>query len=382
MFGFNFSRFLVGIGLISASISASADWILNMSPGVTDVSRSVYNLHMIIFAVCVVIAVVVFGVMFYAMLKHRKSQGAVAANFHENTMVEIVWTVIPFAILIAMAIPATKTLTEIYEVEVSEVTVEIVGYQWKWHYRYLNEDPEQEISFFSNLNTPSDQIQLDSTAEKGEFYLLEVDEPLVLPTNTRVRFLITANDVIHAWWVPDLAVKKDAVPGIVNEAWTKINKEGVYRGQCAELCGKNHGYMPIVVDARSPEEFQAWRDEKLGLAANEAALSEKTDWNLDELMERGEATYNTFCAACHQPTGLGIPGAFPALVNSPVALGPIVDHIKIVVDGAPGTAMPAFGKQLSDTDVAAIVTYERNAWGNNTGDMVTPQDVSAFRAGQ
>lgn len=382
MLGFNFSRFIVGIGLISASISASADWILNMSPGVTDVSRSVYNLHMIIFGVCVVIALVVFGVMFYAMLKHRKSQGAVAANFHENTLVEIVWTVIPFAILIAMAIPATKTLTEIYEVETSEVTVEIVGYQWKWHYRYLNDDPDQEISFFSNLNTPTNQTQLDSTVEKGEFYLLEVDEPLVLPTNTRVRFLITANDVIHAWWVPDLAVKKDAVPGIVNEAWTKINKEGVYRGQCAELCGKNHGYMPIVVDARSPEEFQAWRDEKLGLAANEAALSEKTDWNLDELMERGEATYNTFCAACHQPTGLGIPGAFPALVNSPVALGPIVDHIKLVVDGVPGTAMPAFGKQLSDTDVAAIVTYERNAWGNNTGDMVTPQDVSAFRAGQ
>ena len=382
MFGFNFSRFLVGIGLISASISASADWILNMSPGVTDVSRSVYNLHMIIFGVCVVIAVVVFGVMFYAMLKHRKSQGAVAANFHENTLVEIVWTVIPFAILIAMAIPATKTLTEIYEVETSEVTVEIVGYQWKWHYRYLNDDPDQEISFFSNLNTPTDQTQLDSTVEKGEFYLLEVDEPLVLPTNTRVRFLITANDVIHSWWVPDLAVKKDAVPGIVNEAWTKINKEGVYRGQCAELCGKNHGYMPIVVDVRSPEEFQAWRDEKLGLAANEAALSEKTDWNLDELVERGEATYNTFCAACHQPTGLGIPGAFPALVNSPVALGPIVDHIKTVVDGVAGTAMAAFGKQLSDTDIAAVITFERNAWGNNTGDMVTPQDVAAFRAGQ
>lgn len=382
MLGSKFSRFLLGLVLLVASISASAEWILNMTPGVTDVSRSVYNLHMMIFAICVVIAVVVFGVMFYAMLKHRKSQGAVAANFHENTLVEIVWTVIPFAILIGMAIPATKTLIEIYEVEVSEVTVEIVGYQWKWHYRYINEDPDQEISFFSNLSTPADQIGLNSTAEKGEFYLLEVDEPLVLPTNTRVRFLISANDVIHSWWVPDLAVKKDAVPGIVNEAWTKVNKEGIYRGQCAELCGQNHGYMPIVVDVRSPEEFAAWRDAKLGNAANEAALSEKTDWTLDELMARGESTYNTFCAACHQATGLGIPGAFPALAGSPIALGPVNEHIRMVVSGVAGTAMQAFGKQLSDTDVAAVVTYERNAWGNNTGDSVTPQDVAAFRAGQ
>ena len=257
----------------------------------------------------------------------------------------------------------------------------VTGYQWKWKYEYLDADGEN-ISFFSNLSTPIDQIGLNATAEKGEFYLLEVDEPLVLPTNTRVRFLISANDVIHAWWVPDLAVKKDAVPGIVNEAWTKVNKEGVYRGQCAELCGKNHGYMPIVVDVRSPEEFAAWRDEKLGLAANEAALSEKTDWTLDELMVRGETTYNTFCAACHQATGLGIPGAFPALANSPVALGPVNEHIRMVVEGVAGTAMSAFGKQLSDTDVAAVVTYERNAWGNNTGDSVTPQDVAAFRAGQ
>jgi len=365
--------------LWSISYLAQAEWIFNMTPGVTEISRSVYDLHMIILIICIVIAVIVFGVMFYAMLKHRKSQGAVAENFHENTMVEIIWTIIPFIILIGMAIPATKTLAEIYSKEPSDVTVEIVGYQWKWRYRYLDDDPEKEVSFFSNMST--DQKEIDNQSPKSEFYLLEVDEPLVLPTNTRVRFLITANDVIHSWWVPDLAVKKDAIPGIINEAWTKIDIEGLYRGQCAELCGQAHGFMPIVVDARSPENFQQWLADKQQASMAEASLSDKT-WTQAELMAKGETVYQTFCAACHQINGEGIQGAFPGLKGSKIALGPVENHLDMVIDGVTGTAMQAFGAQLSDTDIAAVITYERNAWGNDTGDMVTPQNVIEFKTGQ
>jgi len=372
-------RILAILMLWSVSHQTFAEWILNMTPGVTEISRSVYNLHMIILIICIVIAVIVFGIMFYSMLKHRKSQGAVAANFHDNTMVEVIWTIIPFFILIGMAIPATKTLAQIYEKEASEVTVEIVGYQWKWRYRYLNEDPAKEVSFFSNMST--DPLEIDNQSPKSEFYLLEVDEPLVLPTNTRVRFLITANDVIHSWWVPELAVKKDAIPGIINEAWTKIDIEGVYRGQCAELCGQAHGFMPIVVDARSPEAYQQWMAEKQQLSLAKASLSDKT-WTQAELMTQGEKVYQTFCAACHQVNGEGIPNVFPGLKGSKIALGPIDGHIDMVVNGVKGTAMQAFGAQLSDSDVAAVITYERNAWGNDTGDMVTPQDVIKFKSGQ
>lgn len=374
-----FWRIFSTLTLCIFSQQSLADWIFNMTPGVTEISRSVYSLHMIILTICIVIAVIVFGIMFYAMLKHRKSQGAVAENFHENTLVEIIWTIIPFFILIGMAIPATKTLAEIYSKEASGVTVEIVGYQWKWRYRYLDDNPDKEISFFSNMST--DPKEIANEVPKSEFYLLEVDEPLVLPTNTRVRFLITANDVIHSWWVPDLAVKKDAIPGIINEAWTKIDVEGLYRGQCAELCGQDHGFMPIVVDARSPEAFQQWMIEKQQLAMAEASLSDKA-WTQAELITKGETVYQAFCAACHQANGEGIPGAFPALKGSKIALGPAKNHIGMVVNGVTGTAMQAFGAQLSDTDIAAVITYERNAWGNDTGDMVTPQDVINFKTGQ
>ena len=233
--------------------AAHAGWdTLNMPVGVTEISRIVYDLHMLIFWICVAIGVVVFGAMFYAILMHRKARGAVAAHFHESTAVEVIWTVIPFLILVAMAVPATATLIKMEDSRNPEMTIKITGYQWLWHYDYLDEG----FGFYSYLATPRDAI-LDA-AEKSEHYLLEVDRPLVVPTDTKIRLLITANDVLHAWWVPDLALKKDAVPGFINEMWTRIDVPGVYRGQCAELCGRDHGFMPIEVHALPPQDYQAW----------------------------------------------------------------------------------------------------------------------------
>jgi cytochrome c oxidase subunit 2 len=352
-----------------------AEWTVNMAPGATDVSHAVFDLHMTIFWICAVIGVLVFGVMFWSMLVHRRSTGQEAAHFHESTTVEILWTAVPFIILVLMAIPATKTLIDIYDPSESELDVQITGYQWKWHYKYLGQD----VEFFSNLATPREQI--DNRAPKGEHYLLEVDEPLVVPVGTKVRFLITAADVIHSWWVPSLAVKKDAIPGFVNEAWTRIDKPGIYRGQCTELCGKDHGFMPVVVEAKSKEDFTAWLAERKQAAAAERELTSK-EWSMEELMARGEKAYNTTCAACHQPDGTGLPPMFPALKGSPIATGPVQGHIDIVVNGKPGTAMAAFGKQLSEVDLAAIITYERNAFGNKVGDMVTPKDILAFKQAQ
>ena len=361
--------------LAALSGTAQANWAVNMSPGVTEVSRSVFDLHMTIFLICVVIGVVVFGVMFWSMLRHRRSPDRAPAQFHESTTVEILWTIVPFVILVLMAIPATRTLIDIYDTGESDVDIQVTGYQWKWHYRYLGED----VAFFSNLATPREQI--GGQAARGEHYLLEVDEPLVLPVGAKVRFLVTAADVIHSWWVPALAVKKDAIPGFVNEAWTRIEQPGIYRGQCTELCGKDHGFMPVVVEARTPEDYAAWLAERKAAAQAERALGDR-EWSLDALMARGEQAYQSACAACHQASGEGLPPVFPALRGSAIATGARQGHIAIVVDGKPGTAMPAFGRQLSALDLAAIITYERNAWGNQTGDMVTPQDIAAYQQAQ
>ncbi|WP_372875312.1 cytochrome c oxidase subunit II [Pseudomonas sp.] len=355
--------------------SAHAGWGINMAPGATEVSRSVFDLHMTIFWICVVIGVVVFGAMFWSMLVHRRSTGQQPAHFHESTTVEILWTVVPLLILVGMAIPATKTLIEIYDNTESELDIQVTGYQWKWHYKYLGQD----VEFFSNLTTPQDQI--NNRAVKGEHYLLEVDEPLVVPVGTKVRFLITAADVIHSWWVPALAVKKDAIPGFINESWTRIDEPGIFRGQCTELCGRDHAFMPIVVEAKSKEDYATWLAERKQLAAAEKELTSK-EWTLDELLARGEKSYQTACAACHQANGEGLPPMFPALKGSAIATGPAAGHMNIVVNGKPGTSMAAFGKQLSEVDIAAIITYERNAWGNKVGDMVTPQDVLAFKQAQ
>ncbi|WP_296221567.1 cytochrome c oxidase subunit II [Pseudomonas sp. UBA2684] len=368
-------RVWMGILLWLVFSTAHASWTINMAPGATEVSRSVFDLHMTIFWICVVIGVVVFGAMFWSMLVHRRSTGQQPAHFHESTTVEILWTVVPLVILVLMAIPATKTLIEIYDSSESELDIQVTGYQWKWHYKYLGQD----VEFFSNLTTP--KAQINNQAAKGEHYLLEVDEPLVVPVGTKVRFLITAADVIHSWWVPALAVKKDAIPGFINESWTRIDEPGIFRGQCTELCGKDHGFMPVVVEAKSKEDFAVWLAERKAAAAAEKELTSK-EWTMDELMVRGEKAYNTACAACHQANGEGLPPMFPALKGSAIATGAAEGHIDIVVNGKPGTSMAAFGKQLSEVDIAAIITYERNAWGNAVGDMVTPKDILAFKKAQ
>ncbi|UNG18789.1 cytochrome c oxidase subunit II [Stutzerimonas zhaodongensis] len=365
-------RAWMGIGLCSLFGQAHAAWDLNMRPGATEVSHSVFNLHMTIFWICVIIGVLVFAVMFWSMFAHRRSKRLQSAHFHENTKVEVLWTIIPLLILVAMAVPATRTLIHIYDSSESDVDIQITGYQWKWHYKYLGED----VEFFSNLTTPREQI--NNLAPKGEHYLLEVDEPLVIPVGAKVRFLITAADVIHSWWVPDLAVKKDAIPGFINESWTRVDQPGIYRGQCTELCGKDHGFMPVVVEVKSQEDYATWLGEKKAEAAKLAELTSK-EWTLEELTARGEKVYQTNCAACHQASGEGLPPMFPALKGSPIATGDAENHISIVVKGSPGTSMPAFGPQLSEVDIAAVVTYERHAWGNDTGDMVTPKDVLVFK---
>lgn len=352
---------------------ALADWKTNMSPGVTAVSREIYDLHMIIFWICVVIAAVVFGVMFWSVFAHRKSKGAKPTEFHESTTIEIIWTAVPFVILIGMAVPATKALVSIYDTEGSIIDIKITGYQWKWHYDYLNEG----ISFFSNLSTPQDQIY--NREPKGENYLLEVDEPLVVPTHTKVRLLLTANDVIHSWWVPAIAVKKDAIPGFINEAWTIIDEPGIYRGQCAELCGKDHGFMPIVIVAKEQADYDDWLAKKQQLAAAESQLQGQ-EWNLAELLERGKGVYDRYCAACHQASGEGLPPQFPGLKDSPIVKNDIAEHINVVVNGRAGTYMAAFGAQLNNADLAAVVTYERNAWGRDSGELVQPADLAKIKA--
>ncbi|HEX8593529.1 MAG TPA: cytochrome c oxidase subunit II [Pseudomonas sp.] len=354
---------------------ANAAWTVNMAPGATETSSAIFDLHMTIFWICVVIGVVVFAAMFWSIIVHRRSTGQQAAHFHENTRVEIMWTIVPLLILVAMAIPATRTLIKMYDSSESDVDIQITGYQWKWHYKYLGQD----VEFFSNLTTTTDQIH--NRDDKGEHYLLEVDEPLVLPVGEKVRFLVTGADVIHSWWVPAFAVKRDAIPGFVNEAWTRIEKPGIYRGQCTELCGKDHGFMPIVVEAKTKADYDTWL---AGRKEESAKLKELTskDWTLEELVARGDKVYHTTCVACHQAEGQGMPPLFPALKGSKTATGPKEEHLNTVFNGRPGTAMAAFGKQLSEVDIAAVVTYERHAWGNNTNDMVTPKDVLALKQAQ
>lgn len=359
--------------LLAMSALSSGAWAAqgdrfgtNMTPGVTATSRDIYDLHMLIFWVCVVIGIVVFGVMFYSIMVHRKSRGAKPAQFHESTKLEIIWTLVPFAILIAMAVPASQTLIRQYDASESEMDIFVTGYQWKWKYEYAGEG----VSFFSNLRTSRDEI--NNIEEKGEHYLLEVDKPLVIPTNKKVRFLITANDVIHSWWVPSFAIKQDAIPGFYNEAWTVVDEEGVYRGQCTELCGRDHGFMPIVVEAKSPEDYDAWLAEQKQEAAALAELMDQ-EMTMDQLMEEGKAVYQRACVACHGANGEG--GVGTKMVGSAVTTGPLEDHMDVIINGVPGTAMQAFGQQLNKLELAAVVTYERNAWGNNMGDKVQAVDV-------
>ncbi len=363
-------RLVVGAALGLWAGLAAAEYGINLQKPATPIAHKILELHNLIFIISLVIFVVVFGFMFYSIIVHRKSRGFKPATFHDNVKLEMLWTVIPFLILVGMAIPSTATLIEMEDTTKSEMTIKITGYQWKWKYDY----PEQDIGFFSNLSTTRDQI--DDKADKSKDYLLEVDNPVVVPVGKKIRFLVTANDVLHAWWVPALGVKKDAIPGFINEIWTQVDEPGIYRGQCAELCGKDHGYMPVVVSAVSQEDFDKWVVAQKQKSAADAASSTKT-WSKDELMAKGKQVYQQ-CGACHGPNGEGV-GPFPKLAGSKIAMGPVKDHLNIVIKGKPGTAMQAFGPQLSDADIAAVVTYERNAFGNNKGDVVQPAQVKAAR---
>lgn len=366
---------LTFIGLLLFNLPSYADWAVNMTPGVTGISHDVYFLHMTVFWICVGIGVVVFGVLFYSLISHRKSKGAQAAHFHENKLLEIIWAILPFVILIVMAFPATKILMRMNDESASQITIKITGYQWKWKYEYL----DQGISFFSNLSTPQDQ--LNNQATKGQWYLLEVDHPLVVPINKKIRFLMTSNDVVHSWWVPALGIKRDALPGFLNEAWARIDTPGVYRGQCAELCGTNHGFMPIVVVAMTESDFDKWVVQQKGHLAQTATQTPQK-MTKDQLMAQGQQVYEKTCAVCHKPDGTGMPPAFPPMKGSKIATGPVAAHINIVLNGKSGTAMQAFATQLSDSDLAAVITYERNAFGNNMGDLIQPADITAARAKQ
>ena len=361
------------MALALASPSAFAAWDLNLPVGVTPISRIVYDLHMLILWICVAIGIVVFGVMFISIVRHRKAAGAQAARFHHSTFAEIAWTIIPIVILVAMAVPATTTLIEMEDTTDADLTVKVTAYQWMWKYEYI----EDGVTVYSTL-APSSRQAIYEDPTKVENYLLEVDNHIVFPVDRKVRLLLTADDVIHAWWVPELGQKKDAIPGFINEIWTRIEEPGVYRGQCAELCGKDHGFMPIVVRAAPEEEYRAWVDERKVAQAAQAALAMRS-WERTELMALGEKVYVSSCATCHQLDGTGVEGAFPSIRGSHVATGGLQDHLKLVMDGRSGTAMRAFGSQLNDVELAAVVTYQRNAFGNATGDVVQPAMISAAR---
>jgi len=371
-------NWLVALSMLLSSSWAHADWTVNMREGVTALSRDVYSLHMIIFWVCVVIGVLVFGVMILSMLMHRKSLGVKPADFHHSTKLEIIWTIIPVVILVVMAIPSTATLTAMYDASDADIDIEVRGLQWKWQYTYLNDDPEKEVKFISSLLTPSEEIY--NEARKRENYLLDVDNEVVIPINKKIRFLITSQDVIHAWWVPDFAVKKDAIPGFVHESWAIVEEPGIYRGQCAELCGKQHGFMPIVVRAVEQAEYEEWL---VGKQEEAKAVFETVgkEWTQEELMVKGEEVYTRICSVCHQANGQGLPPAFPSLVGTGLAVGSMQEHIDIVLHGKAGTAMQSFSSQLNAAEIAAVVIYERNAWGNDMGDMIQPREINAMMNG-
>lgn len=366
---------LTHLALVLLPLSAAAGNI-NIQPPVTTLAQDVYDLHMLLLYITGTIFLLVSGVMLWAIVRHRKAAGHQARHFHENTTVEIIWTVIPLLILLAMAWPATRLILQQKSSAGAELTIKVTGYQWKWQYDYLDDG----VRFMSHLSTP--RSSTPTAANPDPHYLLEVDEPLVVPTGVKVRLLLTANDVIHSWWVPQLAIKQDAIPGFVRDAWFNIRTPGTYRGQCTELCGKDHGFMPIVVVAKAPAEYRQW------LAARKQQAAASVDnpdrhWTLAELQARGEKVFSQNCVACHQANGKGIPGAFPALDGSRIATGDKAAHLDIVINGSKrNAAMAAWGKQLSDTDIAAVISYERNAWSNHTGDAVQPKDVATARGGK
>ena len=342
-------------------------------PPQTEVAQRISDLHILLLWIVAAIVVIVFSLMIYSLWNHRKSVGAVPAQFESNRKFELIWTVIPILIVVGMAWPATSAVLFMKDTSQADMVVKVTGYQWKWRYDYLKE----RISYYSELSTP--RAQIDNREPKGENYLLEVDNPLVVPVGKKVRILVTANDVIHSWWVPAFGVKQDGIPGFIKETWFRVDTPGIYRGQCAELCGKDHGFMPIVVKALPEDEYAAWVAAHVAAAAAPAAVALK-DYTVDELKDAGGKVYAAKCAGCHQPNGQGLPPAFPALAHGKVATGPLAGTLDIVMNGSKANpAMAAWKDQLSDTELAQVITYVRNDFGNTTGDAVQPKDVAAAR---
>ncbi len=383
------SRLLCTALLFGPAVAfANEGYDLNLQPGVTEVSQMQFDLHMLVLWICTIAGIGVFAVMIYSIIAHRKSKGAVAAQFHESTTVEVIWTVIPFAILVAIAVPATKGLLLLESNDKADVNIKVTGIQWKWEYDYIDEDGVKFISQLPQAQEEARKLGSGTDVTTVKNYLLEVDNPatsddttdgyIVVPEKKRIRLLITAKDVLHAWWVPALGVKRDAIPGYINESWFyaeyREGEDNIYRGQCAELCGKDHGFMPVVVKVVKQADYDAWIAKQKSAASASAAADTQT-FTMDELMKRGEQVYNSSCAACHQPNGEGITGAFPAIKGGKISTGDMAGHINIVVNGKPGTAMAAYGDQLSKADIAAVITFERNAFGNDKGDMVQPSDI-------
>ncbi len=365
-----------------------ASYDVNIPPPATPVASQIYGLHMYILWICAVIFVIVFGAMFYSIFKFRKSKGATPdVNFHESTLIEIIWTIIPFVILIAIAIPATRTVLDMKDTSNPDMTIKITGFQWGWRYDYSADD----IGYYSNLSTPWGQIGqpgVEATEAKGGDYLLEVDNPLVVPVGKRIRLLVTSNDVIHGWYVPQLGINQYGIPGFIKDVWFTAEKTGTYRGQCSQICGKLHGYMPIAVVVKSQADYAKWVEDAKGkwgskpavAAAVTAAPAEDVTKKLTmaELKAQGEKVYAANCVACHQSSGKGMPPEFPPLAGSKVVLASADQQINIVLNGKPNTAMVSFAR-LSNTELASVITYTKNSFGNNTGTLVQPVDVKAAR---
>jgi cytochrome c oxidase subunit 2 len=380
-------RALSGVLALSGLLFAGAALAVNDSPGgpavnelnfqtpVTKIAEELYSLHTFMLIICTVIFLGVFGVMFYSVLMHRKSKGHKASNFHESTTVEIIWTIVPFVIVVLMALPATKAVVAMKDTTNADLTVKVTGYQWKWGYDYVK-GPGEGINFLSTLSTPRSEV--NGQAPISELYLQEVDNPLVVPVDKKIRIITTANDVVHSWYVPAFGVKQDAIPGFVRDTWFKADKTGTFRGFCTELCGKEHAYMPVVVEVLSAEDYTAWVDGQKKKMAASADDPNKT-YTMDELKARGAQVYSSNCAVCHQATGKGA-GQFPALDGSKIANGPIADHVSIVLKGK--GAMPNWGATLNNVEIASVITYERNTWGNHTGDILQPLQVADARNGK
>ncbi|MDR6201729.1 cytochrome c oxidase subunit 2 [Paraburkholderia graminis] len=348
---------------------------INLQPPATKIAEELYSLHTLMLILCTVIFIGVFAVMFYSIFAHRKSKGHKASNFHESTTVEIIWTIVPFIIVVLMALPATKTVVAMKDTTNADVTIKVTGYQWKWGYDYVK-GPGEGISFLSTLATP--RSETDGRQPISTTYLQEVDNPLVVPVGKKIRIITTANDVVHSWYVPAFGVKQDAIPGFVRDTWFKAEKVGTFRGFCTELCGKEHAFMPVVVEVLSTDDYAKWVDaQKKKMAAGQDDPN-KT-YTMAELMERGGKVYAANCAVCHQPTGKGA-GAFPALDGSKVANGAIAEHVSIVLKGK--NAMPSWAPTLNDVEIASVVTFERNSWGNHTGDILQPKQVADARNGK